>query len=435
MTPIYRIILPHTELTAVLRSLLHTPGSIAICQAGLSQGNNGAELLAHSFRSTVVPAALPASAPDQPAVVIGLTPPGDKRLTPAALLDRYAAAGPIAGLTLVGHGRSTTIDACVRLRDGRIEPVQAVWIVGPGMAVLRPGDQGAPPAEAAPARSSRLTHALGHQVWDRLRGCCFTIVGCGRIGSQIAMTLACMGVGEIILVDPAVIEPHNLDAMDGIVATDIGRAKVDALGEALRRVSPALCAHTCAASITSLATLPLIKRSQFIISCTDDDGARWAAGVLATLYLKPYLDISTGIFDHAHTREMGADVRLILPGEGCVVCSGGLAQPGRVRAFRRSDTNEARVRSADAGRPERVRSLRSLNQIAAGIGSRLVEDLFAGRVSGSRWSKITFSAHGDPYLESYRPDVAANCYLCRLRGTGDDGLLQIPHLPSVIAMN
>ena len=51
-----------------------------------------------------------------------------------------------------------------------------------------------------------------------------------------------------------------------------------------------------------------------LISCVDHDEARLATGIIAALYAKPLLDIGTGVFGSGEGRQMGADIRLILPG-------------------------------------------------------------------------------------------------------------------------
>jgi len=59
-------------------------------------------------------------------------------------------------------------------------------------------------------RYSRQVLALGLDLQERLSSLRVLIVGCGALGSSTAEILARMGVGEIKLVDPDVVELSNL---------------------------------------------------------------------------------------------------------------------------------------------------------------------------------------------------------------------------------
>ncbi len=62
------------------------------------------------------------------------------------------------------------------------------------------------------------------------------VVGAGAIGSVLAVRLARSGVGELVLVDGDVVEPHNLERVDCYTEEDVGRPKVEALARCIRRL-------------------------------------------------------------------------------------------------------------------------------------------------------------------------------------------------------
>jgi hypothetical protein len=250
----------------------------------------------------------------------------------------------------------------------------------------------------------------------------------------VALSLARFGIREMALVDPDLLEQHNLDAMGGVRPVDVGRPKVEALAEAIEAIAPATRVVPYAASVAALEALPALTQSDVIVTCVDDDGARWASGVIASLFLKVHLDIGTGIHRSRAGREMGADVRLIVPGEACVLCFGGLTRSAQVRAMRGSAREEIRARDARDWRHERAGSLLSLNHTAVGLGLRLVEDLFAGHVRRSAWIRLEFSSDGEPTLETVRPQPAPGCPVCHLHGMGEAGLAMIPQLPDSIGV-
>jgi molybdopterin/thiamine biosynthesis adenylyltransferase len=81
------------------------------------------------------------------------------------------------------------------------------------------------------------THTPSH-VLDRLRNSKVAVIGCGGIGSNIAVTLANKGIGRIVLVDHDVIETSNLNRNFIFKLEDIGKNKVDVLGSYIKANSP-----------------------------------------------------------------------------------------------------------------------------------------------------------------------------------------------------
>lgn len=74
-------------------------------------------------------------------------------------------------------------------------------------------------------------------VHDRVRGARIGIAGLGGLGSQAAIALARIGVGELVLADFDVVEPSNLNRQQYFVE-QLGLPKVAALTDTLRRVNP-----------------------------------------------------------------------------------------------------------------------------------------------------------------------------------------------------
>lgn len=57
-----------------------------------------------------------------------------------------------------------------------------------------------------------------------------TLVGCGGIGSSLAMTLAKLGIKNLVLIDDDIVEPHNIPNQ-AYYPDDIGKPKVEALAK------------------------------------------------------------------------------------------------------------------------------------------------------------------------------------------------------------
>ncbi len=74
-------------------------------------------------------------------------------------------------------------------------------------------------------------------VHARLKGASVGIAGVGGLGSAVAVALARVGVGRLVIVDFDVVEPSNLNRQQYFI-DQIGQYKVDALAENLQRINP-----------------------------------------------------------------------------------------------------------------------------------------------------------------------------------------------------
>jgi hypothetical protein len=424
-----RIVVTHADLVATLQTLTQDPRAHVSGPASVTYAADLLEVRAisgHPQPHQRPPAAL------LHAATLTLALNSRESLGHQPLPDLLPAHPTVvhAGLLFVGSGSTRRLHAVLQRPDGPLERVDEVRIVGPGMPILAntttPRLTPLPPALAL--RFSRLIGTLGPLAWHRLTDSHIVVAGCGRTGSLVALSLARLGLARVTLIDPDHLEEHNLDAMDGVGMTDLGRPKVHAVRDAMQAVWPQGRVIAHARSLTALDALPLLRAGEVLISCVDDDGARWAAAVAATLYLMPLLDIGVGVHGQGAQRQMGADVRLALPGDGCLLCWGGVARPEQVATLR--GATGRRAHAVRDWRDERAGSLRSLNQIAVGLGLRLLEDLYAGRVNGSRWVRLSIDAGGTPTIMPMpAPTVRRSCPLCALRGLGDAGVGQIGRLP------
>ena len=425
--------IPYPLLQAILAEMQRRPYHLAVGAAGVSQSRRGdTEILARSFR-LVHEGALrdPQNAPT-PQFELGYVPFTLDRpdvwqaIAFAARVEDDLPAAPTCSLML-GSGRDLGLFTGIFRERDQIAPVEVMNVVGAGMHRLGAVDfPPYPHSEQAPAdreRWGRLIGALGGpEVWQRLTALSFCIVGVGRTGSLVAATLARQGIRSLTLIDPDRLEMHNLDAMDAVTESDLGRFKAEALRDNLQRDLPHVAIRALPQSALTAAARDLIKSADILIGCVDDDAARLALGGLACCYAKPYLDLGTGVFSEvlhlAATqtighRQLGADVRLILPGDGCLLCWGGVQNAPTALQRWRSGTGRR------SWNEERAGSLRSLNALAAHSGLRLIEDMVSGHLRQSVWFRHETDAHGIPSLRRLSGHPRPGCPLCAVLGAGD----------------
>jgi len=302
----------------------------------------------------------------------------------------------------VGIGPAAGHLAGVIRHEGRVCPLAAVRVIAPGLPRLVLGRSARPPLPTQDERFSRTIGALGQRTFERLRSLHFAVVGCGRTGSLVADHLASYGVANIALIDPDLLEIHNLGEMTGNLNRAVGQPKPSALAVRIENLGLGTDVTAVAAPVQVLEALFALKVADIVISCPDNLAARQATARVAALYLKPVLDIGTGIVREPNGREMGLDVCWLLPGH-CVACVGG--------------------RGEAAARP-RLGSLRSLNTWAAGLGFTLIEQFLSGTLRDSIWLQGEVTTAGIPQLRSVPLASNLGCPICRRCGHGDEGLLE-----------
>jgi NAD(P)-dependent dehydrogenase (short-subunit alcohol dehydrogenase family) len=303
------------------------------------------------------------------------------------------------------HGGSAAL-----LFGGEVWPLAEVRVAGARMERWIPGVPEGVPEAREPAedpleqRFSRYRGALGSSgALDRLQRLTAAVVGLGRLGSGLATDLARAGV-SVVLIDGDRFESHGLEAMEADPEW-LGRPKVEAVAAHLRRVAPGASVTPIAAPIEDPRAFAACAAADLVVSAPDDNRARLCAALAAAGYLRPHLDLGSGVFEQPMSGwTAGADVRLMLPGEGCLVCAGGL--------------DLERPREPD-WRRERAGSLRSLNHLAIGQGMALLERMVVGDLRRSTWMRLVLERDGSLGSEVMPWTAREGCRVCGVTGWGD----------------
>ena len=118
--------------------------------------------------------------------------------------------------------------------------------------------------------SDRLVRQQELVPEDRLACLKVSVVGVGAVGRQGALQLAAMGVRRLQLVDFDSVEWTNITTQ-GYSADDVGRPKVDATAEAVRRIDP-----TLEMELVQDRYRPAIQLGEAVFCCVDTIAARRA---------------------------------------------------------------------------------------------------------------------------------------------------------------
>ncbi|TQR56924.1 sulfur carrier protein ThiS adenylyltransferase ThiF [Campylobacter troglodytis] len=127
-----------------------------------------------------------------------------------------------------------------------------------------------PPQEALEAMmSSRHTP----KVHSRLKKGFVAVCGLGGLGSNIAVMLARIGVGKLLLIDFDLVEPSNLNRQSYFVE-DLAKPKTQALSEQITKINPFITVLTQNVKITPDNIASLFKDCDIVCEAFDSAAAK-----------------------------------------------------------------------------------------------------------------------------------------------------------------
>ena len=131
------------------------------------------------------------------------------------------------------------------------------------------------------------------------------ILGCGSVGSLVAMELARAGVGNFLLVDPDVMEYHNICRHQcGI--EDVGDLKINAIERKLKNINPKINVEKFEGIIENIPKTQLDnfcqKGETVFVGCADNRAADVYANSIS-IYYSAYF-ISVGFWERACAGEI-----------------------------------------------------------------------------------------------------------------------------------
>lgn len=181
------------------------------------------------------------------------------------------------------------------------------------------------PASAFREELKRTISAWGEPAQQKLARLRYGVVGLGSVGSMVAETLARMGIQHITLIDFDAVERHNLDRLLHATTRDIGRLKIDVIGDALEQNA------TAASPMITRVPYSVVEEVGFreamdcdvLFSCVDRPWGRYVLNYLAYAYQIPVID--GGILIRTrNTRMQHASWRMhgVYPGRRCLECIG-----------------------------------------------------------------------------------------------------------------
>ncbi|MEN6386077.1 MAG: sulfur carrier protein ThiS adenylyltransferase ThiF [Phycisphaerales bacterium] len=113
-----------------------------------------------------------------------------------------------------------------------------------------------------------LIERHGESVHEKLKSVTVGIAGAGGLGSNVAFSLARIGIGKLVIADFDIVEPSNLNRQQYFVE-QLGRKKVEALTENLLKINPYLKIESHCLKLDADNIPSIFKDCPIIAECFD----------------------------------------------------------------------------------------------------------------------------------------------------------------------
>ncbi|HEX2557913.1 MAG TPA: ThiF family adenylyltransferase, partial [Nitrososphaera sp.] len=121
-----------------------------------------------------------------------------------------------------------------------------------------------------------MLEEIGFEGMEKLRSAKVCVVGAGGIGNPVITQLVAMGIGKLRIVDRDVIEVTNLHRQHLYTDDDIGKVKVEAAAERLRKLNSGVEIEPVPTSVTKFTAENIVKGFDLVIDALDSVDARYA---------------------------------------------------------------------------------------------------------------------------------------------------------------
>jgi len=149
---------------------------------------------------------------------------------------------------------------------------------------------------------------VGGAGQQRLKRARVLVVGAGGLGSPVALYLAAAGIGTLGLVDDDAVSLSNLQRQILFSTGDVGRPKVEAGAEALRRLNPHVRVEPHGFRLDAGNADSLLSAYDVVADGSDNFATRYLVADRAKALSVPLVTAALGRFD--------GSVTVILPGAG-----------------------------------------------------------------------------------------------------------------------
>ncbi|HLA63163.1 MAG TPA: ThiF family adenylyltransferase [Rhodothermales bacterium] len=173
----------------------------------------------------------------------------------------------------------------------RFVPVESVLVAGDDLRIFHRDIVCEGARGIIAGFAERTAQAFGEGTTAALARLSVGVVGASGTGSPIVEMLARLGIGEVVLVDPDLIEERNLNRILNATRGDIGRPKVGVLAKAVRRMGLGTRVVPIQSTLFDGEVVRRIALADVLFGCVDSVDGRDLMNRIATYYALPYFDV------------------------------------------------------------------------------------------------------------------------------------------------
>ncbi len=144
----------------------------------------------------------------------------------------------------------------------------------------------------------------GRELQNRMSNTVVAICGLGGLGSHIAMTLARLGIGKLILIDFDRVDLTNLHRQH-YKPVQIGQPKTEALQENIKEINPYISVECHNERLTEINTALLLSNASILCEAFDDPDAKaMLTNLILEKFPEKYLIAASGMAGLADANEI-----------------------------------------------------------------------------------------------------------------------------------
>ncbi|MHC1586110.1 MAG: HesA/MoeB/ThiF family protein [Candidatus Hecatellaceae archaeon] len=154
---------------------------------------------------------------------------------------------------------------------------------------------------------------FGREAQEKLKSARVVVVGVGGLGCPATLYLTAAGVGKLTLIDHGAVELSNLNRQTLYWEEDLGRPKVEAASEKLRRLNPEVRVEAVYARVREENVYSLLRGADVVVDGMDTFRERLLVNKACVKLKIPFV--------HAAVHGLTGQLMTVIPGETpCYQC-------------------------------------------------------------------------------------------------------------------
>jgi hypothetical protein len=224
--------------------------------------------------------------------------------------------------------------------DGNFVALHSVSVAGDDFHFWPSGTTGG----SLPAFTRRHAQVFGQGTTTRLRLLSAAVIGCSGTGSPLIEQLIRLGIGNLVLVDPDVVEKNLNRILHATMEDALARCpKVEVMAREIQRIGLGTKVTAVQENLVNPDTVKQVATCDVVFGCMDGAEGRNLLNRVATFYCQPYFDVGVRLEADGigGVSQVCGGVHYLQPGGSSLISRGVItAEDIEAEALRRTDPAE-----------------------------------------------------------------------------------------------